>query len=197
MENIFPIFDKTIQQADKELLIKQRGLAIWLTGLSGSGKTSIALQLEKELHRQGFLTQLLDGDNIRSGINSNLGFSANERKENIRRIAEIAKLFVACGLVTINCFVSPSRKMREMAKNIIGESHFVEVYVNTPLKICEQRDVKGLYQKARKGEIPHFTGISAPYEAPQTDFIELKTEHKTVEDSSRELLKIILPLIKL
>ena len=148
MNNIFPTTD-ILQRVAKEKLLGQRGLCIWFTGLSGSGKTTIAIALEKELHLKGRLTQILDGDNIRAGINNNLGFSEIDRLENIRRIAEVTKLFVNCGVITICCFVSPTEEIRTIAKSIIGEDDFVEVFVNTPLAVCEQRDVKGLYAKAR------------------------------------------------
>ncbi|HCQ30126.1 MAG TPA: adenylyl-sulfate kinase [Flavobacteriales bacterium] len=196
-EHIYPVFDRMLQRSDKEKLLKQRAKVIWMTGLSGSGKTTIALGFERLLYNKGFLTQVLDGDNIRSGINSNLGFTEEDRAENIRRIAEISKLFVNCGVITINCFVSPTIAIRENAKQIIGEQDFVEVFVNTPLEICEQRDVKGLYKKARAGEIKNFTGIDAPFEAPVNPDIEIKTENKTIEESVQELADKILPLIQI
>ncbi len=195
-KNIFSVFDELLQQGDKESLLKQYGITIWMTGLSGSGKTTIAKGLEKKLHHEGYLTQVLDGDNIRTGINNNLGFSSEDRQENIRRIAEVSKLFVQCGVITINCFVSPTRAIRTMAQSIIGAEHFVEVFVNTPLEVCEARDVKGLYKKARKGEIANFTGISAPFEAPEHANIELLTENKSVEDTVNELYEQILPKIE-
>lgn len=194
--HIHPTFDKLLQRSDKERLLNQKGIAIWMTGLSGSGKTTIAAELEKKLFSEGFYTQLLDGDNVRTGINNNLGFSETDRTENIRRIAEVTKLFVNGGVITICCFVSPVNTIREQAKNIIGAKDFVEVYINTPLEICEQRDVKGLYKKARAGEIPDFTGISAPFEAPSKPDIEIKTHGRTVEESAQELFEFILPKIK-
>ena len=187
MSNIFPT-DKILQRADKEKLLEQKGFAIWFTGLSGSGKTTIAIELEKELHNKGLLTQILDGDNIRTGINNNLGFSDADRTENIRRIAEVAKLFVNSGLVTICCFVSPTEEIRNTAKNIIGTNDFLEVFVNTPIEICEQRDVKGLYAKARKGEIKDFTGVSAPFEAPANPAIEL-TDKLSVAESVNKIIE--------
>lgn len=187
MTNIFPT-DKILQRADKEKLLKQKGIAIWFTGLSGSGKTTIAIALEKELHNKGLLTQILDGDNIRAGINNNLGFSDADRIENIRRIAEITKLFVNSGIITICCFVSPTEEIRNNAKSIIGANDFIEVFVNTPLEICEQRDVKGLYAKARKGEIKDFTGITAPFEAPVNPTIEL-TDKLSVEESMKKIIE--------
>jgi adenylylsulfate kinase len=194
--NIFSIFDEVLTKKDKELKLNQKAKVFWLTGLSGSGKSTIAKVVEKVLHEKGFITQLLDGDNIRAGINNNLGFSDADRKENIRRIAEVSKLFLNCGVITINCFVSPTKEIREQARKIIGEDNFVEVFVDTPLSICESRDTKGLYAKARKGEIKDFTGISAPFEVPVSAAIILKTENKTIEESASELVDYILPLIK-
>ena len=167
MNNIYPIFDKMLTRADKEALLGQRGLMVWFTGLSGSGKSTIAIALERELQKRGLLCRILDGDNIRSGINNNLGFSPEDRVENIRRIAEVGKLFVDTGIITIAAFISPNNELREMASRIIGKDDFVEVYVSTPIEECERRDVKGLYAKARRGEIKEFTGISAPFEAPE------------------------------
>jgi adenylylsulfate kinase len=186
--NIFPT-DKILLRADKEQLLQQRGTAIWFTGLSGSGKTTIAIDLERELNKKGLLTQILDGDNIRAGINNNLGFSDADRTENIRRIAEITKLFVNCGIVTICCFVSPTEEIRAIARNIIGTTDFVEIFVNTPLAICEERDVKGLYAKARKGEIKDFTGINAPFEAPANPAVELRTNELSVQESVKKILE--------
>lgn len=190
MSHIYPT-DKILQRFDKEKLLGQKGIAIWFTGLSGSGKTTIAIALEKALHAQGKLTQVLDGDNIRAGINNNLGFTETDRLENIRRIAEVTKLFVQSGIVTICCFVSPTEEIRALAKKIIGEQDFVEVYVNTPLEICEQRDVKGLYAKARKGEIADFTGINSPFEAPLNPTIELKTNELSIEGSIKKILSLL------
>jgi adenylylsulfate kinase len=193
--NIFSVFDEILQREVKEKLLNQRGLAIWLTGLSGSGKTTIAIALEQLLNKKGFLTQVLDGDNVRTGINSNLGFSEEDRTENIRRIAEINKLFINCGIVTINCFVSPTKDIRAKAKEIIGADDFLEVFINTPIEICEQRDVKGLYAKARKGEIKNFTGIDAPFEVPKTNFIDLKTANCTPLEAATQLKDIVLTKI--
>lgn len=186
--NIFPT-DQILLRTDKEKLLKQKGTAIWFTGLSGSGKTTIAIALEQELNKRGLLTQVLDGDNIRAGINNNLGFSDADRTENIRRIAEITKLFVNCGIITICCFVSPTEEIRALAKKIIGEADFLEVFVNTPLAVCEERDVKGLYAKARKGEIKDFTGINAPFEAPLNPAVEVKTDELTVSESVNIILE--------
>jgi len=190
--HIHPVFDSILGRKDKQALLKQQSVVIWFTGLSGSGKTTIAIALEKELNKRGILTQVLDGDNIRAGINNNLGFSEDDRKENIRRIAEVTKLFLDCGIVTINCFVSPTNEIREQAKTIIGENDFLEIFINTPIEICEQRDVKGLYKKARAGEIKDFTGISSPFEAPVNPFLNVKTANRTVEESVKEILDKVL-----
>lgn len=195
-KNIFSVFDEILPKEEKEKLLNQNAKVIWLTGLSGSGKTSIAKVLEKILHQQGYLTQLLDGDNIRSGINNNLGFSDADRSENIRRIAEVSKLFLHCGVITINCFVSPTKVIRQKAKEIIGADNFLEIFIDTPLEICEQRDTKGLYAKARKGEIKDFTGISAPFEAPKNAALIVKTENITAEASAQDIIEFITPLIK-
>lgn len=193
--NIFTFHDKVIQRVEKEELLNQNAFTIWLTGLSGSGKTTIAQILELELHEMGFATMLLDGDNVRDGLNNNLDFTEAGRKENIRRIAEVNKLFNDCGVITINCFVSPTNDVRQMAKTIVGADSFLEIFINTPLSECEKRDVKGLYAKAREGIIPNFTGISAPFEEPKSPSLVLKTLNKTPEESSQELLEFIKPKI--
>lgn len=194
-ENIYPIFDRMLSREDKEALLGQRGVMLWLTGLSGSGKSTIAIALERELHQRGLLCRILDGDNIRSGINNNLGFSAEDRVENIRRIAEIGKLFVDTGIITIAAFISPSNELRQMATRIIGEGDFLEIYVSTPLEECEKRDVKGLYAKARRGEIRNFTGISAPFEAPEHPVLSLDTSRLSLEESVNTLLELVLPAV--
>lgn len=191
--NIYPIFDRMMSRDDKEQLLKQRGMMLWFTGLSGSGKSTVAIALERELHSRGLLCRILDGDNIRSGINNNLGFSAEDRVENIRRIAEVGRLFVDTGIITIAAFISPNNQLREMAAEIIGKDDFVEVFVSTPLEECEKRDVKGLYAKARRGEIKNFTGISAPFEAPEHPDITLDTSKLPVEESVKILLDHVLP----
>lgn len=195
-QNIHPIFDRMLQRSDKEQMLGQRGLVVWMTGFSGSGKSTIGLLLEQILHEKGILTRLLDGDNVRAGINSNLGFSDADRTENIRRIAEVNKLFVDCGIVTINCFVSPTLAIRQQAKDIIGAKDFVEVFINTSLEVCEERDVKGLYEKARAGEIKNFTGIDAPFEPPTKPEVTILTQHRTPEESARELFAAIEKRIK-
>ena len=177
--NIYPIFDKMLTRNDKEQLLSQRGLMVWFTGLSGSGKSTIAIALERELQQRGILCRILD-----------------DRMENIRRIAEVGKLFVDTGIVTIAAFISPDNAMRAMAADIIGNDDFLEVWVSTPLQECERRDVKGLYAKARRGEIPNFTGISAPFEAPENPAIALDTSVLSLEESVKRLLALILPKIK-
>ena len=194
--NIYPIFDRMLSRQDKEELLKQHSVMIWFTGLSGSGKSTIAIALERELHKRGLLCRILDGDNIRSGINNNLGFTEADRIENIRRIAEVSKLFVDTGIITIAAFISPSNDIREMAANIIGKDDFLEVYVSTPIEECERRDVKGLYAKARRGEIKNFTGISAPFEAHAHPALTLDTSALSLEESVNKLLELILPRIQ-
>ena len=195
-ENIFPVFDKIISKEKKEKLLNQKGKVVWLTGLSGSGKTTIALQLEKELYKLGFLVQILDGDNIRAGINNNLSFSESDRTENIRRIAEVSKLFLNCGIITINCFVSPTIKMRQIAEKIIGKENYYEIFINADLETCEKRDVKGLYKKARNGEIKNFTGIDSEYEKPNNPSLEVNSSQLSIDQSIEIILKNVLPQLK-
>jgi adenylylsulfate kinase len=177
-------------------MLAQKGMVIWMTGLSGSGKTTIAVALEKLLATEGVITQVLDGDNIRSGINNNLGFSDEDRTENIRRIGEVSKLFVNCGIVTLNCFVSPTKAIRQNAKDIIGDD-MLEVFVNTSFEECERRDVKGLYAKARAGKIKNFTGLDAPFEAPENPVVDVKTMGRSVEECAQQIFDAVLPRIKL
>jgi len=196
VQHIHPIFDRLLLRAHKEKMLGQRGVAVWLTGLSGAGKSTIAQGLEQALYRQNILTQVLDGDNVRTGINNNLGFTDADRTENIRRIAEVAKLFVHCGIVTICSFVSPTVAIRQLARQIIGNKpDFLEVYINASLEVCEQRDVKGLYQKARAGLIPDFTGIGSPFEPPIAPDITLNTQNQLPEESVQQLLEFLLPYI--
>lgn len=194
--NIYPIYDKMLQRSDREKLLKQKGAMLWFTGLSGSGKSTLAIALERELYNRGILCRILDGDNIRAGINNNLGFSEADRIENIRRIAEISKLFVDCGVVTIAAFISPTNAIRKMAADIIGKNDFIEVFVSTPIEECERRDVKGLYQKARNGEIKEFTGISSPFETPDHPDINIDTTKHEIAESVKLLLDALLPRIE-
>jgi adenylylsulfate kinase len=186
-----------IGRNEKENRLRQHAKVIWMTGLSGSGKTTIALGLEKELFDRGFLVQLLDGDLVRAGINNNLRFSVEDRTENIRRIAEISKLFINCGIITINCFISPTNMIRVMARTIIGPEDFIEVYMNSSLEVCEARDTKGLYAKARRGELKEFTGIDSPFEAPEHPDLELKTDKLSIDNTIQKALDYILPTIQI
>lgn len=194
-DNIYPVFDKALGRQEKESLLGQKGLVVWLTGLSGAGKSTIAIALERALHDRGVMTCLLDGDNIRTGINAGLGFSEQDRTENIRRIAQVAKLFLQNGVVAIVACISPAKALRSMAREIVGDGRFFEIYVSTPLDVCERRDVKGLYQKAREGRIKSFTGISAAYEAPESPEMDIDTSDMSVLDAVSEILSAITPLI--
>jgi len=183
--------DTKVTLSDRELLMRQKGLIIWFTGLSGSGKSTIAVELEKRLHQKGFYTYLLDGDNIRHGLNSDLSFSPQDREENIRRIGEVACLFLDAGLITIASFISPYRKDRDRIREKAGKGRFIEVFVDCPLQVCEQRDVKGLYKMARAGKITDFTGISAPYEKPESAEITVNSSMDTVEESIEKIYRYI------
>lgn len=194
--NIYTTFDKIKDRHAKEIYLKQQGKVIWFTGLSGSGKTTLASNLEKRLFELNYFCQILDGDNVRSGINKNLEFTEEDRLENIRRIAEVSKLFMNCGIILICSFISPTNEMRDLAREIIGEDDFLEVFVNTPLEVCEKRDPKGLYKKARAGEIKNFTGISSPFEEPKSPFIVVDNTKPNMDESVREMLLKIIPEIK-
>lgn len=180
-----------LNRKDKEKLISQHSILLWFTGLSGSGKSTIANELASLLHQNGVLSYTLDGDNVRLGINSDLGFSSEDRSENLRRIGEVAKLFIDAGVVCLAAFVSPEQKQRDLVKSIVGAEDYLEIFVDTPLHICEERDVKGLYKKARKGEIKNFTGISAPYDKPSNSDIIIHTEGKTPKDCALEIYELI------
>lgn len=194
--NIHSIKHTLLQKADKEKLLKQRGIVLWMTGLSGSGKSTLARALENDLFEKGFFTKLLDGDNLRTGINNNLGFTEADRLENIRRAAEVAKLFLENGEVVICSFVSPTVEIRSLAKSIIGEQDYYEVYVNASFEECAKRDVKGLYKKALNGEIKNFTGLDAPFDEPQNPFLEIKTAEEDFEISRQKLLNKVLEVIR-
>ncbi|MEM6628617.1 MAG: adenylyl-sulfate kinase [Bacteroidota bacterium] len=196
MEHIYPIFDQILARSDKETQLKQHAQVVWFTGLSGSGKSTIARSVEGSLHQMGFFTKLLDGDNVRAGLCKDLSFSQADREENIRRIAEVAKLFLDGGIICLCSFVSPTHHIRSLAQEIIGKDNFLEVYVNASLETCEQRDVKGLYKKARAGEIKQFTGIDSPYEVPTSPFCTLDTNSKNLDTCREELLTKLLPLIQ-
>ncbi|MBI5328415.1 MAG: adenylyl-sulfate kinase [Deltaproteobacteria bacterium] len=180
-----------ITKQDRINLMKQKGVTIWLTGLSGSGKSTIAVELEHALLENRHQAYILDGDNIRHGLNKNLGFSPEDRSENIRRIGEVAKLFTDANIITITAFISPDRQDRENARKLQKEDEFIEVYVKCPIEVCEQRDTKGLYKKARAGEVKEFTGISAPYEEPLNPEIIINTSEMSVEESTRAIISYL------
>jgi adenylylsulfate kinase len=192
---LHPVFDQIMTREDKENLLRQRSRVIWFTGLSGSGKTTLAKELEKRMHNNGYLVQVLDGDNIRSGINNNLGFSEADRMENIRRIAEVSKLLIHSGVITINSFISPTSQIRHLAMKVIGKENFIEIYVSTPMEVCEKRDVKGLYKKAREGKIRDFTGIDSPFEPPEDADVEVDTSRLSIAESVEKIVENILPKI--
>lgn len=194
--NIFP-FDSNVSQADRSGALGQQPRLLWFTGLSGSGKSTLAVGIEYMLHQQGFHTFLLDGDNIRHRLNKDLSFSDADRTENIRRIAEVAALMLDAGLVVLGAFISPFERDRAMIRDIVGADRYVEVFVNCPLEVCEQRDVKGLYQKARAGLLPQFTGIDSPYEAPTQPDVEVRTDLQSLDDSSQQILAVVTPKITL
>ena len=188
--NIHPEFHRFLHRQDKENLLGQRGLVVWLCGLSGSGKSTIANAAERVLHQQGRFTTILDGDNLRTGLNSNLGFSDEDRLENIRRISEVAKVFVSQGVITFVSAITPRGELRDLARGLLGNDLF-EVYIKASYEACEQRDVKGLYAKAARGEIAHFTGKDGSFEPPQNPDLVLDTETTTIEDAAVELLEAI------
>ena len=183
--------DGQVSRDDREKKLNQKGCTIWLTGLSGSGKSTIAVAAEQALAERGALTYILDGDNIRMGLNSNLGFSPDDRTENIRRIGEVSKLFTDAGVICFASFISPYRADRDQVREIMGEGDFIEAWVQATVETCEGRDVKGLYKKARAGEIPEFTGISAPYEEPNNAELLLDTNGQSVEDSVKQLVEYL------
>ena len=195
MENIIP-HDHTITQADRVERNGFKPVLIWFTGLSGSGKSTLAGALEVYLHNQGVPTYILDGDNIRSGLNKDLDFSEESRQENIRRISEVSSLFLDAGVVVLTAFISPFRSDRQAARDLVGDESFFEVYVECPIEVCEERDVKGLYAKARKGEIKNFTGIDSPFEEPQNPTIKVNTNTDNLDDCVRQLINKIVPKLK-
>jgi adenylylsulfate kinase len=195
MNHIYP-FQTKVSREQRATLLQQKPCLLWFTGLSGSGKSTLAVQLEAVLHQQDFKTYLLDGDNVRAGLNSDLTFGDAAREENIRRIGEVAKLMVDAGLVVIASFISPFHKDREKVKGLVGGMNYVEIFVDCPVSVCEARDVKGLYKKARSGEIKEFTGISSPYETPQNPDLIIKSAEMPVQESINLLLHTVLPRIK-
>jgi adenylylsulfate kinase len=199
-ENIHPTFGQLLDREAKEALLNQRGLVVWLYGLSGSGKSTLATALERRLHEEGVFTQVLDGDNIRTGLNNNLGFSDEDRSENIRRIAEVAKLFAMAGVVTITSFICPRNELRTLAREIVGQADFLEVYVECSFETCEQRDVKGLYAKAKAGQVQNFTGRDSSFEAPEprdaADLI-LNTDNQAEGESLEQLYQAVRPRVAL
>jgi adenylylsulfate kinase len=194
VNHIYPIKTK-VSKSDREKLLSQQAKLIWFTGLSGSGKSTLAVQLEAQLHDLGYKTYLLDGDNIRSGLNKDLSFTDDGRIENIRRIGEVSRLFLDSGVIVLSAFISPFKADREQVKNIVGGENFIEVFVDAPIEVCEQRDVKGLYKKARAGEVKNFTGIDSPYEAPANPDVHIPTHKFSVDQSIEKLLEVILPQI--
>ena len=194
MNNLFP-FDSKITKADRFRLLNQKPRVIWFTGLSGSGKSTLATHLEFQLYAQNFKTYLLDGDNVRGGLNKDLDFSDDSRKENIRRIGEVSKLFLDSGLVVLSAFISPFEEDRNQVRTIVGSGNFLEVFVDCPLEVCEQRDIKGLYKKARAGEVKNFTGITSPYERPRNPDITISTHLQNVNESLTLLIEYIIPRI--
>jgi adenylylsulfate kinase len=193
-EFLYPIQTK-VSLDQRQQLMNQKPKLIWFTGLSGSGKSTLAVQLEAQLFAQGFKTYLLDGDNIRTGLNKDLSFTEDGRVENIRRIGEVSKLFLDSGVIVLSAFISPFQADREQVKKIVGRENYIEVFVNAPIEVCEQRDVKGLYRKARAGEVKNFTGIDSPYEAPTNPDITINTHQQSIDDSLIELLTLVKPKI--
>ena len=196
-ENIHPIFDQLVSRIAREKFLNQHSHVFWFTGLSGSGKSTIAKGVEAALFEKGYFAQVIDGDNIRTGLCNNLSFSLADRQENIRRIAELSKLYTSSGIISLCSFISPTLEIRAMAKEIVGGVDFSEIYVNTSIDVCEQRDVKGLYQKARNGEIKGFTGIDSPYEAPIKAALEIRTDEQSIEESVAEVLDFIIQKVKI
>ena len=194
---IYPVPEHLSSRQHKETRLQQRAKVIWITGLSGSGKTTLSTLLEQELASRGFLSQVLDGDNVRNGISNNLGFQHEDRVENIRRVAEVSRLMLHCGVITICACISPTEKIRQMAYKIIGKEDVIEIFTNSPLKVCEQRDPKGLYNKARMGKIQNFTGIHAPFEHPSSPDLVINTDQESATASLDRMLQTILPIITL
>jgi len=195
-ENVHPIFDRILSRRDKETKLRQRARVVWLYGLSGSGKSTLAAGLERRLHADGFTTHLLDGDNVRTGLNRDLGFSDADRGENIRRVAEASRLFVQAGVIVINAFITPTRALRELARGIIGADDFIEVYVEALWETCARRDPKGLYAGAERGEVRQFTGRDAPFEPPEKAPLVLNTDRESVGQSLEHLYAFVSPRLR-
>lgn len=193
-KHLYPTATK-VHRSQRAQLLQQRPLLIWFTGLSGAGKSTLAVQLDAALHAHGFKTYLLDGDNIRSGLNQDLSFTDHDRQENIRRISEVSKLFLDAGLVVVAAFISPFRADRALTQTIVGTDQYLEVFVDCPLAVCEQRDVKGLYKKARAGHLENFTGIDSPYEPPENPAITIPSHTMPMEQAIQSLMDYIIPHI--
>lgn len=192
-KHIYPV--ATLSRKEREAKLRQRSRVIWFTGLSGAGKSTLGIMLEKTLFERGYVVQLFDGDNIRSGINRDLGFTLEDRRENLRRVAEINRLFLNSGIITINCFIAPTLELRRMIAEIIGPADLIEIFADCPLEVCEQRDIKGLYKAAREGKISHFTGISSPFEPPVNPRIHLRTDLLSPDECIEKILEMVLPEI--
>ncbi len=193
---IYPVYDKMLSRADREKKLRQRAKVIWLFGLSGSGKSTLTTALEHRLHNDGFVTSLLDGDNLRDGLNRGLGFTDSDREENIRRVAEVSKLFLQSGLVCLNSFITPKESLRQLARQIIGAENLLEIYIECSFETCQKRDVKGLYRKAQEGLVPHFTGKESAFEPPLHAHLTLNTETTPLEESLETLHRFVLGHIR-
>ena len=195
LDHIYPVFDKMLPREAKEELLGQRGAVIWMYGLSGSGKSTLANLLERRLHEEGKMVKVLDGDNVRSGLNSNLGFSDEDRLENIRRVAEVAKLFADSGIVTVTSFITPNNELRDIAREVIGDDDLLEVYVKASFETCAERDPKGLYAKVKAGEVKQFTGKDSAFEEPSRPDLIIDTETLSEDDALEQLFSAVLAMI--
>ncbi|HRZ41448.1 MAG TPA: adenylyl-sulfate kinase [Bacteroidales bacterium] len=195
-DTLFTDFNDFIRRSRRRFLVKQAPKVIWMTGLSGAGKSTLSIEIQNALRRKGYFTKIFDGDIVRTGLCKDLGYSLEDRLENIRRIAELSKIFVDSGIIVICSFISPTHEMRQLAKEIIGENNFIEVYINAPLHVCEKRDVKGLYAKARQGLITNFTGIDSVFEPPLKPDIEVRTDLWSIDKTARYMLRRIIPKVK-
>jgi len=191
MDHIHPIYDRLVSRTERQAFFNQKASVYWLTGLSGSGKSTVAQGAERRLFDQGYFVQVIDGDNVRSGLCNNLTFSIEDRAENIRRVAELSKLYIQSGIIVLCSFISPTRAIRSQAQTIIGDEDFHEIYIDTPLALCEERDVKGLYKKARQGLIKGFTGIDSPYEPPINPSRTIYTKDQSIDESVNQLTEFV------